>query len=115
MLYDASGKEMHVKHVDFNPFSKEWVFYLIEIDGMVFRKRVLYPHQVYLENSVTTNSWDKLLDDLETCDVCEYFGYSKRASKEDYGCSNCQAYKTSESRPGDGDCFKRMFMDIASV
>lgn len=112
VLYDDKGEELYVKHVEFDPFSKKWAF-ITTRDPVSWNNIYRNPENVYLVKPAPPDSWEKLLEDLETCDVCEYFGYLKRASKEDYGCANCQVYKTSENRPEDSDCLKRMFMDIA--
>lgn len=114
VLYDASGKGMHVKHVDFNPFSKEWVFYLIEIDGMVFRKRVLYPWQAYIEKPAQPDSWDKLEEDLKNAaekasnspyvaPCCVWFNGGNR------GCADCPA----DESPNDS-CNVQLVKNIAA-
>lgn len=112
VLYDKDSNEMHVKYVEFDPFSKKWLFIF---HGEKYDWSFSYPPKyLYLKKPVTRDSWEKLLEDLETCDICEYFGYSKRASKDDYGCSNCKVYKISGNHLDDSDCFKKMVIDLAS-
>ena len=107
VLYDEKGNERKVLNYIFNTITGNWI-----ADFETENTSELHATEGF--SLIPPDSWEKLLEDLETCDVCEYFGYLKRASKEDYGCANCQVYKTSENRQEDSDCLKRMFMDIAS-
>lgn len=112
-LYDKEGNELCVKRIEFDPFNGLWRFAVRKCSPDLAN---IYcsPQDVHLEKPVPSDSWEKLLEDLETCDICEYFGYSKRASKDDYGCNNCKVYKISGNRLDDSDCFKKMIIDLAS-
>ncbi len=113
VLYDKEGNELCVKRIEFDPFNGLWRFAVRKcspVPANIYRS----PQDVYLVNSAPYDSWEKLLEDLEACDICEYFGYSKRASKDDYGCNNCKVYQISGNRLDDSDCFKKMIIDLAS-
>lgn len=116
VLYDDDGEELDVRHFEFNPISGKWIIAALKNvpHNWIWTDVYRSPQNVYLEKPATSDSWEKLLKDLETCDTCDYFGYWERASRDDYGCGNCKVYKTSENRVKDGDCLRNMLMDIAS-
>lgn len=111
VLYDNDNTELTVRSFDFKSdgYNKGWTVFCAL--GPNFMAQPYGSQELHLHRP---DSWEKLLEDLETCDICEYFGYSKRASKDDYGCNNCKVYKISGNRLDDSDCFKKMIIDLAS-
>lgn len=113
VLYNADGNKMYVKRVDFGSFSREWMFRLIEIDGGILRTRALYPEQVYLENPVTPDSWDKLLEDLDHVskggDDAECL-YARRDGME----AQCTGCRLEDVESDDIECPYLAYADIAA-
>lgn len=107
VLFDEYGNKLCVKRIDFGSFSREWMFRLIEIDGGILRTRALYPEQVYLENPVTPDSWEKLLEDLSRCESSPFTDSCAYYDKEDVDCSLCPAVEASS-------CSTSAFKNIAA-
>ena len=107
VLYDKDNKEHKVLNYIFSTTTGKWI---ADFETEIASE----PHATECFSLTPPDSWKKLLEDLETCDICEYFSYSKRASKDDYGCNNCKVYKISGNRLDDSDCFKKMTIDLAS-
>lgn len=81
VLFDKDGKELCVKRIEFDPFSKEWN--LVVKEGSSSRFAFCYrPCVVYLEKP---DSWEKLEEDLDRCieedDLCAYYSPSGKCSK----------------------------------
>ena len=64
-VYTEDGKKLYIREVTFNWFINKCELHLVEIDGGIFHKRVLYPEHVYLKNPITQKGWEELLDDME--------------------------------------------------
>lgn len=101
VLFDKDGKELCVKRIEFDPFSKEWN--LVVKEGSSSRFAFCYrPCVVYLEKP---DSWEKLEEDLDRCisgdSACRYFAASE--NRED-----CRIDKNNEQ----GGCVELVFKDI---
>lgn len=64
-VYTEDGKKLYIRKVTFNWFINKCELHLVEIDGGIFHKRVLYPEHVYLKNPITQKGWEELLYDME--------------------------------------------------
>ena len=63
VLYDEKYRKMHVKRIEFGPFTKEWSFF---IKGDMYAWNYNCPPQdVHLECPTPPDSWEKLLEDLD--------------------------------------------------
>lgn len=106
VLFDKEGKELRVKRIEFDPFNDVWRF-VVQKGSLDLGTFYYRPEYVCLEKPVTPDSWEKLLEDLDSgagasdYEVCAYF----RKSKCD--CSSCIA---NESR----SCEQVLMRDIAS-
>lgn len=60
-IFDEEGNEWRVVHVEYNPRTHGWMF-VVSKDGL---RRFLYGGYVHLEKPAPSDSWDKLLDDLD--------------------------------------------------
>lgn len=92
VLYNKKGEKLCIKRIEFDPFSKEWVFRLP--DNLYCWNITCRPKDVYLVNPAQPDSWEKLLEDLDRgadaldYEACAYFG------KSAFDCSSCIADKS---------------------
>lgn len=108
VLFDKDGKELCVKRIEFDPFSKEWN--LVVKEGSSSRFAFCYrPCVVYLEKP---DSWEKLEDDLnrvvENNDAfyeasCAYMNQSGAV------CNGCRLHGRHTR-----NCTEEMFKDVVS-
>lgn len=104
VLFDKDGKELCVKRIEFDPFSKEWN--LVVKEGSSSRFAFCYrPCVAYLEKP---DSWEKLEEDLDAAGDARYYeacAYFHRDKDED-GCTSCPG--------GEDGCGRIAMRDIAS-
>lgn len=110
VLYNKKGEKLCIKRIEFDPFSKEWGF---RLPGDLYCWNVTCrPKDVYLVNPVPTDSWDKLLDDLDNAakggDNAECL-YMRREGIESQ-CTECRLC-VDES---DLECAYLAYADIAT-
>ena len=60
-IFDKEGNEWYVIRVEYSPRSHEWRF-AVSKDGS---SRFFYEGYAHLEKPATSDSWEKLLDDLD--------------------------------------------------
>lgn len=67
MLYGMDGEELDVRHFEFNPISGEWIIAALKNGphNWIWTNVYRSPQNVYLEKQTLSDSWEKLLDDME--------------------------------------------------
>lgn len=116
IVYTEDGKKLYIREVTFNWFINKCELHLVEIDGGIFHKRVLYPEHVYLKNPITQKGWEKLLDDLDNAakggDNAECCYMRREDIEVCEQCSGCRLYEQGKGKFN--ECSYLAYADIAA-
>ena len=112
VLYNAKGEKLRVNRVEFDPFKQEWEF---RLPGDLYCWIITCRSKdVYLVNPVPTDSWDKLLDDLDNAakggDNAECLYMRREDIEVGEQCSGCRLYNADDVF---SDCSCLAYGDIA--
>ena len=110
-IFDDSGNEWRVEHVEYNPRDHGWRF-LVSKDKY---RGFLYARYVYLEKPATSDSWEKLLEDLDNAakggDNAECCYMRREGIETGAQCPGCRLYNTDDVF---SDCSLLAYADIAA-
>lgn len=110
-LYDKEGNEWRVEHVEYNPHDHGWRF-LVSKDKY---RGFLYARYVYLEKPVPSDSWEKLLEDLDNAakggDNAECCYMRREGIEMGTQCPGCRLYETEDDFT---ECSYLAYADIAA-
>lgn len=110
-IFDDSGNELRVEHVEYNPRDHGWRF-LVSKDKY---RGFFYARYVYLEKPATRDSWEKLLGDLDNAakggDNAECCYMRREVIEVGEQCSGCRLYNADDVF---SDCSLLAYADIAA-
>lgn len=107
-IFDKEGNEWYVIRVEYSPRSHEWRF-AVSKDGS---SRFFYEGYAHLEKPATSDSWEKLLDDLDRAVENNDAFFSMQCAYMNQAGDTCGHCKLHD--PIVRDCFDQMVEDIAS-
>lgn len=111
-IFDDSGNEWRVEHVEYNPRDHGWRF-LVSKDKY---RGFLYARYVYLEKPATSDSWEKLLEDLDNAvkggDNAECCYMRREVIETGEQCPGCRVYEQGEDNFI--ECSYLAYADIAA-
>lgn len=110
-IFDKEGNEWYVIRVEYSPRSHEWRF-AVSKDGS---SRFFYEGYAHLEKPATSDSWEKLLDDLDNAakggDNAECLYMRREDIEVGEQCSGCRLYNADDVF---SDCSLLAYADIAA-
>lgn len=110
-IFDDSGNEWRVEHVEYDPRDHGWRF-LVSKDKY---RGFLYARYVYLEKPAPSDSWEKLLEDLDNAakggDNAECCYMRREDIETGAQCPGCRLYETEDDFT---ECSYLAYADIAA-
>lgn len=110
-IFDEEGNEWLVEHVEYDPRDHGWRF-LISKDKY---RGFLYARYVYLEKPAPSDSWEKLLEDLDNAakggDNAECCYMRREGIETGAQCPGCRLYETEDDFT---ECSYLAYGDIAA-
>lgn len=111
-IFDDSGNEWRVEHVEYDPRDHGWRF-LVSKDKY---RGFLYARYVYLEKPAPSDSWEKLLEDLDNAarggDNAECCYMRREGIGVGTQCHGCRLYEQGEDNFT--ECSYLAYVDIAA-
>ena len=110
-IFDKEGNEWRVEHVEYDPRDHGWRF-LVSKDKF---RGFLYARYVCLEKPAPSDSWEKLLEDLDNAakggDNAECCYMRREDIEVGEQCSGCRLYNADDVF---SDCSLLAYADIAA-
>ena len=110
-IFDEEGNEWRIEHVEYNPHDHKWRF-LVSKDKF---RGFFYARYVYLEKTVPSDSWEKLLEDLDNAakggDNAECLYMRREDIEVGEQCHGCRLYNADDVF---SDCSCLAYGDIAA-